>query len=725
MINLPRSAASRGRTATAPDGGTRSPTAAAAPVQPPPVVTAKDLSAQAGQAVAASGLIAGVKDPAGLPVVTYRFMDNGSGGGHFVLNGKVQASGQWITVAAADLAKLSYVGSATGGQETLSVAASDGRAWSAAATATATTVPPPPVVIAKGLSAKAGQGIAASELIASATDPAGLPITAYRFMDNGGGGGHFLLNGKVQASGQWITVAAADLAKLSYVGSATGGQETLSVAASDGRAWSAAATATATTVTPPPVVTAQDLSVEAGQAVAASGLIASATDPAGQPITAYRFMDNGGGGGHFVLDGTVQASGRWITVAAADLAKLSYVGSGTGGRETLSVAASDGRAWSASATATATTTDTMLDKLTDAGVHDDVARLMQNDTLSYASMLTVLQDADKGGISASEFSSLQALAGLLNAPGGIQTSDYVDYITKAVVDGNPANATWTASQSSPQSLGDLAAGSSEDQADKLTGKWFLGSDTPTFSGYDHLNWAWDPLFSAQGPQYTDANQGALGDCYLIASLGEIALQDNDTIQSMFTDNGNDTWGVRFFDASGKAEYVTVDDWLPAMGGNWASGSNWAYANGTGSKWAELAEKAYAQLNEEGGLPRWAGNSYDLLTGGYADPVTEITGKPTFSCSPTDPIGAQALAQGQEVLLATPDGTSMPNLIGGHMFEVTAYDAGTGAYTLHNPWGSAVGGGLQVTFNATPADLAAQGAWLYVSSGTSLGHHAMA
>ena len=53
-----------------------------------------------------------------------------------------------------------------------------------------------------------------------------------------------------------------------------------------------------------------------------------------------------------------------------------------------------------------------------------------------------------------------------------------------------------------------------------------------------------PLFGATGaPSYLDVNQGYLGDCYFVASLGEMALQDPSLIENMITANGNGTYSV--------------------------------------------------------------------------------------------------------------------------------------------------------------------------------------
>ena len=67
-----------------------------------------------------------------------------------------------------------------------------------------------------------------------------------------------------------------------------------------------------------------------------------------------------------------------------------------------------------------------------------------------------------------------------------------------------------------------------------------------------------PLFNNGGPSYLDVEQGAVGDCWLMASLAEVAARDPQDIKNMFTydgttvDNGATVglYSVRFFNTSG-------------------------------------------------------------------------------------------------------------------------------------------------------------------------------
>jgi hypothetical protein len=99
------------------------------------------------------------------------------------------------------------------------------------------------------------------------------------------------------------------------------------------------------------VVTTHDVSLDTGTPVSLSSLF-SASDPDGDSITQYIFMDDGSHG-HFENNGVILASHTWQYVNAADLGKINYVGD-SAGSDKLYVAAYDGKDWSANAALTAT-----------------------------------------------------------------------------------------------------------------------------------------------------------------------------------------------------------------------------------------------------------------------------------------------------------------------------------------------------------------------------------
>ena len=715
------------------DGTSWSPTATAlatTSVNRRAVVRAAAVTVSANQAVAASSFIRAVSDADGDAIAKYSFFDTGIGGGHFMLDGVAQAASRWITVDAADLARLTYVGGANSGRENILVRAFDGKTWSTDALAFATTVNHAPVVAAAAVTVSANQAVAASSFIRAVVDADGDTITKYGFYDAGIGGGRFMLDGVAQGASRWITVEAADLARLTYVGGANSGREGIYVRAFDGKAWSTGVSVVATTINHAPIVAAAAVSVEAFAAVSAASLVSSATDADGDAIKRYAFMDTGVAGGYFLLNGIKQLAGRWIVVDADKVGALSYVGGKMAGTETIRVMASDGKVWSTAVATTVTTTPAANDPwgvLVDAGIKADVVRLVSGSALTYTGMLQILQDAAVGGVTASEFTTLRTLDGLLNASGGITVSAYVDDISSRLVNGDPGNRYWTGGSSTHVALGNLAAGATETQMDRLIGKWFLGTDRPTASGTYKVDT--DPLYGSSGaPSYLDVNQGALGDCYLLAAMGQVALNDPAIIQSMLTDNGNGTYGVRFF-VDGLARYVTVDSQLPYDTLFWDNGSYLEYANGD-TKWAGLIEKAYVQLNASGAAAgQLAGNDYALIAGGWFNPLTEITGKSVTTYWSTDYVTeadweinktsiVEALAAGQEVLVGT-GSIDSGNLVGDHMYEVTGYDTGSGNFMLHNPWGSAYSGGVAIDLQVSMADLFTNQATVGTTTGRAL------
>src|SRR5262249_5961986 len=143
---------------------------------------------------------------------------------------------------------------------------------------------------------------------------------------------------------------------------------------------------------------------------------------------------------------------------------------------------------------------------------------------------------------------------------------YVTDLTRSVVLGSVANAHFQGA-----TLGNLTAGSAASKLDKLVQKWFFGADHPDASnssvGTVTYMAAAGTLFGAGGPQYTDVHQGAVGDCYFVATLGEIALRSPSAIQNMFIVNGDGTYTVRFLQ-NGAAHYVTVDNQLPTYYGGY-------------------------------------------------------------------------------------------------------------------------------------------------------------
>jgi hypothetical protein len=340
-----------------------------------------------------------------------------------------------------------------------------------------------------------------------------------------------------------------------------------------------------------------------------------------------------------------------------------------------------------------------------------IANLARNDFLldgqfTRADMLGLFAEAEADGtVTQAELTSLQALVNT-NA---VAMPDSVRNLAGKVVNGNPANGSFQG-----QSLGDLWAGAPAGTLDELVQKWFYGADHPQtdadWTNGNPLEYApaGGTLFDSSGvPSYNDIAQGFAADCYLMSSLGQVALQSPAVIQGMFTDNGDGTYTVRFFN-DGVADYVTVDSELPVYAnseylgqfvyaGYDQFGQTSTVAGGTNVLWVALAEKAYAQLAEEGWSRGAAPNSYDSINYGMmANGVMQITGSTVFTENVLT--GPQATANAESVVVndldknhligmqtfsTFPDDNSA--LFSGHVYVLESYDQTTGLFTFINPY----------------------------------------
>ena len=131
--------------------------------------------------------------------------------------------------------------------------------------------------------------------------------------------------------------------------------------------------------------------------------------------------------------------------------------------------------------------------------------------------------------------------------------------------------------------------------------------------------------SPKSPTGKDTAQGALGDCFFIASMAAVANAAPGVITDMVKyDPKKKTYTVRFYEESGrgasKPVYIEVDGYLPTSAG---SRNDPAYAGDPGGKmWPAIVEKAYA---------KWKGG-YDVIgEGGLGEQaMAEMTGgKSTF------------------------------------------------------------------------------------------------
>lgn len=251
-------------------------------------------------------------------------------------------------------------------------------------------------------------------------------------------------------------------------------------------------------------------------------------------------------------------------------------------------------------------------------------------------------------ISASEVTDLQAIAARgdsIFAGGTSAASDYLSFVFSKMVDGSVANRFYTGGQLQATELGNLAPNAPVSLLEKLVDKWLLGGDLPApKTGGDKANPAAqeaNPTYAkatgslfVDGVAINDVNQGSAGDCYLLANLLGVAAIKPEAIQAMVVDNGeingSHTWGVRFFDGTGTANWVTVNDMLPVSESGKLQYAGNASKDASGELWVSLIEKAYAEVNTLEILFRMEAtglNSYLGIEGGRGDAMVQILGGP--------------------------------------------------------------------------------------------------
>lgn len=305
--------------------------------------------------------------------------------------------------------------------------------------------------------------------------------------------------------------------------------------------------------------------------------------------------------------------------------------------------------------------------------------------LSRNDMLQLLAYVDGNStVSAADLADLRTLVAngsTLGMPG------YVQQLASDVVNGNPADGEY---QGKP--LPTLATGSPGSVLKDLVNKWFLGLDLPAVGAGVQYAVASGSLFGSSGPHYTDVVQGSLSDCYFLAGLAEVAYRSPSTIESMFINNGDGTYTVRFFNGT-QAEYVTVNLDLPESGGTFVYANfEESITNPSNVLWVALAEKAYAQLAASG-WSRGAGaaNAFSSIALGWeGTAVEQITGQTASlqmmsASATTESALINGAAAGQMIGLDSNDSTAA-GIVADHVYVLIGYDAATKLFTCYNPWG---------------------------------------
>jgi hypothetical protein len=195
-----------------------------------------------------------------------------------------------------------------------------------------------------------------------------------------------------------------------------------------------------------------------------------------------------------------------------------------------------------------------------------------------------------------------------------------------------------------------------------------------------------PLFASDGPQPGDVVQGQLGDCYLLAGLGGIALDDPNAIRQNVVDFDDGTYGVRMGD-----KFYRVDNNL-AVSSTSSTSPAFAQLGHQNSMWVAAVEKAFAEY-------RTGANSYASIEGGWSVEINRAWG----TTNPGDRdihsySNATALANDlytewsnhRAVTIGFLSGDGSAPLVMSHMYTVMQVNRNSAgvvtSIVLRNPWG---------------------------------------
>ncbi|WP_017557354.1 C2 family cysteine protease [Nocardiopsis baichengensis] len=215
-------------------------------------------------------------------------------------------------------------------------------------------------------------------------------------------------------------------------------------------------------------------------------------------------------------------------------------------------------------------------------------------------------------------------------------------------------------------------------------------NSPSSLSYGELD---DYSLFASGDDAVDwehVDQGALGDCWLMATMGAMAVQDPGAIEDMIQENVNGTFTVTFpgqdpitvtpdlpLDAAGNPEFASSNEEPPVI-------------------WPAVLEKAYAQMNggDYSRLENWHPGAAMTTFGGDATDYAPDDWVPPWEDVTMDGL-ADKFESGESITLSTPlDGEDSAlvddeedTLVSAHVYFVSDVDREAGTVTVRNPWGS--------------------------------------
>ncbi|HOD83027.1 MAG: Bifunctional hemolysin/adenylate cyclase precursor [Planctomycetes bacterium ADurb.Bin126] len=222
-------------------------------------------------------------------------------------------------------------------------------------------------------------------------------------------------------------------------------------------------------------------------------------------------------------------------------------------------------------------------------------------------------------------------------------------------------------------------------------------------GANYKNFAGITLFAEAGPSADDIDQGQVGDCWLMASMGAVAQTDPNAIRQTVVSLGDGTYAVRL----GGENYYRVDGDLPTR--TRASGTpTYAGFGVRGCLWPAIVEKAYAHY-------RRGANTYASLGSGSATEAFKGLNQSGIGFRDLDSFNwfsvsdaaqsmimlsciASKLDSGHAVCVIIEQAAAASQLIEGHAYGVASVDLAAGTITLRNPWGPAGSAGAYVTLS---------------------------
>ena len=190
----------------------------------------------------------------------------------------------------------------------------------------------------------------------------------------------------------------------------------------------------------------------------------------------------------------------------------------------------------------------------------------------------------------------------------------------------------------------------------------------------------------------DIHQGQIGDCFLLSSIGELALYHPGMISSMIHATGSGSGTVSLFSGlNGQTAGFGATAFKPLLEAVTNSFSASSVDNGATQDvlgtskeiWPQILEKAYAQAN---------GGYAGIQNGGNpCIALQELTGHTAQWEAPASATLAALMKNvmaGDLVVMDTGAGSSQFNLVGHHayMFEGIQTTAGVASVKLGNPWG---------------------------------------